>query len=430
MPSVKVQLLLTGNELMSGDIVDSNSAMIAQNLKDIGIELKRKTTVSDDLTLLVNEIRSLSTEADIVIINGGLGPTIDDLTAKALAEAAGLALEEHPEALKHLQYWCHKRKNLLSKQNLKQAILPSGCEIVPNNAGSAVGFKLSINKCLFICTPGVPSELKVMLEEEVIPLLTLLDRGDNKIHVSRFQVFGIGESKLQAMVDENITDWPECIELGFRANHEYLEVKLTTRNSDAKQRKEKYLAALVALLGDHIFHNIEKKPITLEESVISLLKSHRLQLTTAESCTGGLIASKLTSIPGSSTVFEAGFVTYSNEIKTKMLNVSPATLTEKGAVSIECVHEMAAGALKLANSNLVVAVSGIAGPSGETKTKPVGTVCFSWGRSNKINTTQLLLGGDRLAVQKTSALIGLDLIRRFLIDSNETPLYITEKQTN
>ena len=212
-----VQLLLTGDELMSGDIVDSNSAMIAQQLKDIGIEIKRKVTVADDLATLVSEIQYLSKTADILLINGGLGPTVDDLTAQALANATDSTLQENKEALNHLTFWCQKRGIPVSHPNIKQTILPNNCQIIANDVGSAVGFKTTFNQCDIYCTPGVPHELKRMMTQEIVPELAKQVLPHQQYKVIRFHVFGYGESSIQQLISTKIPDWPEDIELGFRA---------------------------------------------------------------------------------------------------------------------------------------------------------------------------------------------------------------------
>ena len=203
-----VQLLLTGNELMTGDIVDSNSAMMAELLKDIGLGVHRKVTVADNLALLVSEITYMASTSDILIINGGLGPTIDDLTAQALASAIGEELSQHPQALTHLTNWCQRRGSQLNTPNLKQTILPKDCEIIANKNGSAVGFYVRFNDCNIYCTPGVPHELRTMLIEEVIPAIAEDLPNNLTSDITRLQVFGIGESSLQKIINEQLPNWP------------------------------------------------------------------------------------------------------------------------------------------------------------------------------------------------------------------------------
>ncbi len=426
MSAPKVQLLLTGNELMTGDIVDSNSAMMAQVLKDIGLGVSRKVTVADDLTLLVNEITYMTSTSDILIINGGLGPTVDDLTAQALALAIGEELTQHPQALAHLTNWCRQRGAELNGPNLKQAILPKDCQIVANKNGSAVGFSVRYNNCDIYCTPGVPHELKTMLIEQIIPTISANLPIGLIADVTRLQVFGLGESSLQKIINEQLPQWPTAIDLGFRAGMPLLEVKLTTDTDEGLALKIIWQEKLASVLGDHLIAEIKDKPKSLAEHLLNQLQQHNLQVTTAESCTGGLIASKLTEISGSSMNFEAGFVTYSNKMKTAMLDVPTDLFEQYGAVSEQVVVAMAKGSLVKSNADLTIAVSGVAGPNGGTKEKPVGTVWFAWGSIDDIKTQCLLLPYKRVKFQQFVAAIGLDLLRRYQQNLTATPNYITE----
>jgi len=423
MAIAKVHLLLTGNELMTGDIVDSNSAMIAQQCKAIGIKICRKVTLADDLNLLSQEIQLLTESADILIINGGLGPTTDDLTAQALAMAAKQPLEQHPIALAHLESWCEQRNAHLNQANLKQAILPKNCEIVANRVGSAVGFSLTLNNCQIFCTPGVPSELKIMLDEQIIPTLALQSCFTAEMDITRLQLFGVGESTLQMMLIKEIPHWPKEVELGFRAASPLIELKLTTERHEHLTIKNELIQQIKVLLNDHIIEEITDKSHSLAELVLKQCQQQKLKITTAESCTGGLIASELTKIAGASASFEAGFVTYSNTIKTQLLNVDESILNQYGAVSKETVKAMAEGALNNVDADLVIAVSGIAGPDGGSESKPVGSVWIAWGNKEKINTQYFCIKANRAYFQRMVTARALDLIRRLLIKSKNTPLY-------
>ncbi len=422
-----IQLLLTGDELMAGDIVDSNSAMVAQQLKELGLKIARKVTVPDNLTLLVNEINDMTHTADILIINGGLGPTVDDLTAQALSNATRLPLTQHPKALIHLKAWCKKRGMQLNEPNLKQTILPQGCHIIDNKCGSAVGFYINHQNCDIYCTPGVPHELKAMLDEQIKPAISRSVPSELKNHVTRLQVFGLGESTLQKLINEKLPNWPTNIELGFRSGSPLLEVKLTTQSEQAYQQKQLWLTKLSGLLGDHLLGQIKNKPLSLAEYVLNELQKQQLKITTAESCTGGLIASMLTQISGCSQNFEVGFVTYSNEIKNTVLDVSKQTLEKYGAVSEETVLAMAHGALNKSQADIVIAVTGIAGPEGGTKEKPVGMVWLAWGTIQNLKTQCLYIPLNRKYFQKYTSSIALDLIRRYLLNSKEIANYITER---
>jgi nicotinamide-nucleotide amidase len=423
-----VQLLLTGNELMTGDIVDSNSAMIAQQFKELGLDISRKVTVADNITILVNEINHLAAQADILIINGGLGPTIDDLTAQALAQAMQVELVKHGEALTHITEWCKKRGAILNAPNLKQTLLPQGCTIISNKEGSAVGFKVTHQACDIYCTPGVPRELKTMLTEQITPDIVKRLPNELMTDVTRLQVFGLGESTLQKMINEQLPNWPDNIDLGFRAGMPLLEVKLTTTTQAAHHNKAEWYTKLVNLLGDHFIAKIDNTPLSLAKHILLKLTDKNLKITTAESCTGGMIASLLTKEAGASICFEAGFVTYSNHIKSALLDVSNESLEQYGAVSKKIVLEMAQGALKKSSADFVIAVSGIAGPDGGSLDKPVGTVWIAWGHKNNLKTVGLLMPLPRSDFQRYVANIGLDLIRRELINSKDTPHYIIERK--
>lgn len=422
--SLKVQLLLTGNEIMSGDTVDSNSAMIAQRLTELGVGIYRKVTVGDDVPLLCAELSAMLASTDLVIVNGGLGPTIDDLTAQVLADVAAVPLEEHPEALAHLEHWCARRNLTLNAANRKQAMLPAGCDIVANPIGSAVGFAMTLGDCHVVCTPGVPGELAAMLdsilEDTRNRLVTPVQRD-----ILRLQTFGLGESTAQQMISDAIGEWPEEVELGFRAGAPQMEIKLSLNQVDHLPLRQQCLDRLNALFGDHI---IGEGNIRLAERVVQLLADQGASVTTAESCTGGLIASMLTSVSGSSQVFHAGFVTYSNDIKQSMLGVSGSTLNEHGAVSEAVVLEMARGALARSGANYALAVSGIAGPEGGSAEKPVGTVWLAWGDSQHLQTRCLCWPVERTLFQTMIAAASLDMLRRRLLGITSEPRYFEQRR--
>ncbi|KAA1188993.1 CinA family nicotinamide mononucleotide deamidase-related protein [Pseudohalioglobus sediminis] len=420
----RVQLLLTGNEIMSGDTVDSNSALIAKRLDELAISVYRKVTVGDDPALLKSELASMAQAADVVIINGGLGPTVDDLTAEILAAVAGVELAEHPEALAHLESWCAGRNLPLNAANRKQALLPAGCHVIDNPIGSAVGFEMTVSDCRIICTPGVPGELRAMLDWIISDLARGLQRPVER-DILRLQTFGLGESSAQQLISDQIPDWPQEVELGFRAGAPQMEIKLSIDRNEDQPARAHCLAQLEALFGDHI---IGQGDTLLAGRVLSLLRERKATLATAESCTGGLIASMLTQIPGSSDAFHAGFVTYANDIKRDVLGVSQADLDTHGAVSEEVVRAMALGAMDRARANYAVAVSGIAGPGGGSDDKPVGTVWLAWGEREHLRTRCLCWPVERSLFQTMIAAAALDMIRRMLLGIDEEPRYFRQRR--
>jgi nicotinamide-nucleotide amidase len=419
-----VQLLLTGNEIMSGDTVDSNSAMIALRLAELGLSVHRKVTVGDAPPLLTAELRDLCRHSDLVIINGGLGPTIDDLTAEILATVAGVPLQENPQARAHIVSWCEARGAAVNAANLKQALLPAGAVIIDNAIGSAVGFQLEIEGCLVICTPGVPSELRLMLDVILETLRQRLGKA-GQVDIIRLQTFGLGESTAQQIISDRYADWPPQVELGFRAGAPQMEIKLTVSDPAARDAQLACKERLYQLFGDHI---IGEGDTNLAQQVVALLTERGETLTTAESCTGGLIASMLTRIPGSSAAFHAGFVTYANNIKASVLGVSPALLEQAGAVSEGVVIAMAKGAMQRSGADYAIAVSGVAGPDGGTEDKPVGTVWIAWGSHDNIQTRQLLWPVERTLFQTMIAAAGLDMIRRRMLGIEQDPSYFRSRQ--
>lgn len=421
---LKVQLLLTGNEIMSGDTVDSNSALIARRLGELAIGVYRKVTVGDEVELLKVELAAMAADADLVIVNGGLGPTVDDLTAQILAEVAGVRIEEHPQAVAHLEQWCAGRNLPLNAANMKQAMLPAGATIVDNPIGSAVGFEMPLGNCRVICTPGVPGELARMMDDIVASLARQLERPVER-NILRLQTFGLGESSAQQIISDALPDWPADVDLGFRAGAPQMEIKLTIDSAAAADTQRRCREQLEALFGDHI---IGEGDTFLAGRVLQLLRERGETLATAESCTGGLIASMLTRIPGSSQGFHAGFVTYSNDIKHSVLGVDRSILEQEGAVSETVVRQMAAGAMERSGADYAIAVSGIAGPDGGTQDKPVGTVWLAWGSRDNIRTRCLCWPVERNLFQTMIAAAGLDMIRRTLLGIDEEPRYFAQRK--
>jgi nicotinamide-nucleotide amidase len=393
-------------------------------LGEVGIGVYRKVTVGDDAALLARELAAMAAAADVVIVNGGLGPTIDDLTAQILAAVAGVSLLKHPSAVAHLEQWCARRNLQLNAANLKQAMLPEGADIVDNPVGSAVGFAMTLGACRVICTPGVPGELAAMLPGIVDELAARLPHRAQR-SILRLQTFGLGESTAQQLINDGVRDWPQEVELGFRAGAPQMEIKLTVSDAGAGAAQARCRARLEQLFGDHI---IGEGDITLAQKVLQLLRERGASLATAESCTGGLIASMLTRVPGSSEGFHAGFVTYSNAIKQSVLGVRESTLAQHGAVSEEVVREMALGALQRSGADYAIAVSGIAGPDGGSAEKPVGTVWLAWGSRDKLRTRGLCWPVERTLFQTMIAAGSLDMIRRMLLGIDEEPRYFGQRR--
>ncbi len=422
MDTPQLALLLTGNELMSGDTVDSNSALIAAHLGDAGMEVGEKCTVGDEPDKLLASLDRLTRAYPAVVINGGLGPTRDDLTSEVVAKLAGVALVENPEALAHVESWCSRRRITPNPANLKQALVPQGSALIDNPRGSALGFALEVNGCLVLTTPGVPSELAAMMQELVEKLGVQL--GGTSRHIKRLQTFGIGESSVEERVKEFGADWPDRVSLGFRAGMPQLELKLSVDSEQDLPEQRHAMAMLDAAFGDHILGEGDTR---LAARLQDVLREQGKSMTTAESCTGGLIASMMTREPGSSHVFGTGFVTYANAAKQDQLGVPETTLETHGAVSEPVVVAMLRGALSRSGADIGVAVSGIAGPGGASEDKPQGTVWLAWGTSEDLRTHCAVVSGSRSLFQNVVAAAGLDLLRRHLLQLPPLPHYFSRQ---
>jgi nicotinamide-nucleotide amidase len=421
---MKLALLLTGDEIMSGDIVDSNSSMIAQALQMHGWRIQCKSTIGDNLSLIISEIKRLTVEHDVLIINGGLGPTVDDLTAQALADAANIPLQEHPQALEHLRAWCERLHIPLNAANYKQAVLPMNCDIIANPVGSAVGFSLMLNNCLVICTPGVPRELRGMLDDTIIHNLTQRFASES-VDTIRLVAFGLGESTLQELIDEQLPNWPAEIVLGFRASIPTVEIKLTIRDQQYFQLRNEWKEKIIQLLGEFY---LGENGCSLAEAALNACRANTKTLITAESCTGGMIASQITQVAGASDVFLGGFISYANAMKQAMLDIPHDVIEKHGAVSEAVVTAMATQALTKSGADIVIAVTGIAGPSGASPDKPVGSVWICWGDNTHLYTDYLLLQGNRPQFQQGLTAVALDLIRRCAHGLNNQPNYLERRR--
>jgi nicotinamide-nucleotide amidase len=367
--AVKIELLNTGSELLLGTTQNTHAAWIGGELLHLGLRIARQTTVPDGEPIREALGESII-RADAVIVTGGLGPTSDDVTREITAELLGIELITDEAALRSLEAFFAHRGRPMAEANLKQALVPVGADVLPNPNGTAPGIyippKLSAgNHCAIFLLPGPPRELYPMFHSEVIPRLRAL-AGEVALPEMRVLKFtGIGESDFHQGVDAKLAEIAQ-LEVGYCARIGELDLRLIGSPEAIKAGERIALESF----GDQCFSNDGSD---LEAVIVKMLAARNLKITTAESCTGGLIAHRITNIPGASDVFTHGFVTYSNQAKASLLGVPEATLQDHGAVSAEVVRAMAAGALSAAEADLAIAVSGIAGPSGGSEEKPVGT---------------------------------------------------------
>ena len=410
------EILTTGDEVCSGAIVDSNAAHIATRIEEIGIKIERQTCVRDDIKALSDVIKNMAQRADIVIVTGGLGPTVDDITSQSAAEAAGVELALDSEALCTMKVFFKKLNRPISGLNKKQALLPKGATCLENPIGTAPGFCLTISGCTFFFLPGVPVEMRLMLKDKVLPRIAMLRGGiDEHYMVKTISVFGLPESAVNERLADFNEKYPD-ITLGFRAKFPEIQIKFYLQGNHIKQMTDQVKNAgnwVYQRIGDNVF---SFEGLSMEATVGKLLCRQKATLATAESCTGGLIAHQLTNVPGSSAYFLCSAVTYANEAKINILGVSPDTLNRVGAVHEETVKEMALGVRRIACATYGIAVSGIAGPDGGSAEKPVGTICIGLAAPDSVESYRFHFPlGDRHMKKLIFATKALDILRRKLL---------------
>ncbi len=417
MKNVYATIITIGDELLIGQVIDTNSSWIAQQLNKNGIALKKRVAIGDSSREIKDALDIESIETDIILITGGLGPTSDDITKPALNEYFGGKMIVNTEALENVKYLFEKIfKRPVSQVNLMQAEVPDVCDLIQNKRGSAPGMIFHKNNTIYISMPGVPYEMKGMIEEAVIPLLKNKYKLPSIIHCTILTA-GIGESALAEVIKDFEDSLPGEIKLAYLPNYGMVRLRLSTSGFDKDETEKNldtYFNELKSLVEEYMVTDVDDSmPVVLGK----LLKETNKSVSTAESCTGGYIAHLITSIAGSSDYFEGSIVSYSNEVKQKMLNVNEITLSNFGAVSEETVIEMLRGLLGKLNTDYGIAVSGIMGPGGGTKEKPVGTVWIAVGDSENHLCQKFGLRFIRERNIEVTAMMALNLLRKFIIES-------------
>jgi len=410
-------ILSTGDEVLLGDIVDTNSAFLCKVLKDMGIDVQKIMAVGDDVTDIAGVIGDTSLQADICLVTGGLGPTQDDVTALACSKASGHRIELNQDALVSMTSYFKKRGFVLTRDNEKQVMLPAGSHMIINHNGTAPGFYIKINQCRFFFMPGVPSEMKIMFEKEIKQVLMNEFNLNNDILIERLTVFGLPESRVGALLKGFETKFPQ-MRLGFRADFPVIEVKiiLTDSTKDDKKARSDIKMAKQWAIGQLENKVVSRQGLSIAQEIGRLLTKEKKTLAIAESCTGGLISNMVTDVAGSSNYFLFSGVTYSNDAKINILNVRKETIIEYGAVHEQTALEMAQGARLRAGADFAISTTGIAGPGGGTEEKPVGMVCIGFsGPSVSMARTYKFSFGDRVRNKKMFAMMALELLRRQLI---------------
>lgn len=410
----KAYIVSTGTELLIGNTADTNSFFLSRELSALGIRVVGRSTVGDNREMIKNALRTGYELADLVVCTGGLGPTADDLSREALAEVLQLPLIKDDEELARIRDYFSRRRREMPESNLKQSMFPPGTVVLKNRAGTASGFMVSSNDKTFVLLPGPPHEMEVVFKEELRPLLRTWLGEDGRVMISRtIKVFGPGESQVESMISDVMED-PEGCSMALLAVGGEVHIRVTCDAPDRSQAERALDSVIKRLrkgLGDNIYGEGQD---SLPELIIHLLERKGYTVALAESCTGGMVGKMLTDVPGSSSAFWGGVISYSNEAKTRILGVSEETLNKYGAVSPETAREMARGIRNMAGSTFGISLTGIAGPDGGTPEKPVGLVYVGIAGDTGEKTRELRLMGGRDGIRTIAAKSALDWLRRIL----------------
>lgn len=409
------ELISVGTELLMGNIVNTNAAYLSKELAAMGVSVYYQSTVGDNKERLKEAITTALRRADVIILSGGLGPTADDITKETAAEVLGRDFYLDERSMERIREYFQKlHRNNITENNWKQAMIPENAMILDNHNGTAPGIIMEENGVCVILLPGPPNELQLMFQESVVPYLQT--KTSASLYSKMVKVCGIGESKAETMVKDlmdvqsnpTIAPYAKTGEVHFRVT------ALAKTKEEGRELVKPVVAELKRRFADAVYTT--KEEVTLEQKVVKMLKKRGLTVVTAESCTGGMLASKLINVSGVSKVFKAGLVTYANEAKRELLGVRKKTLKKYGAVSRETAEEMVLGAVEGCGADVGVSVTGIAGPEGGTRKKPVGLVYIGCYVCGVLAVYECHFTGTREKIRETTVITALNLVRKMLLD--------------
>ena len=409
-----VELISVGTEILLGNIVNTNAAYLAEQCAVLGLSCFYQTVVGDNEARLAQVLETALGRSDIIILSGGLGPTRDDLTKETAARVMGKELHMDEHSRKRIEDFFIKRGLELTDNNWKQAMVPEGAVVIDNDNGTAPGIIIESEEKRVILLPGPPGELIPMFESAIYPYLSKAEPG--VIYSQTVKLCGIGESKAETMVADLIAEQGNPTIAPYAKIGE-VHLRITAKASAEKEAK-KLIKPVVKELKNRFGMNVytTEENVTLEQAVVDLLLANKLTVTTAESCTGGLLAAKLTGVPGVSEVFKSGQVTYSNKAKHRLLGVKKHSLGKHGAVSENVAKEMAKGAAVSSRADVAVAITGIAGPDGGSPEKPVGLVYIACSVCGKVKVKEYNFTGNRNKIRESSVIAALTLMRHCILE--------------
>lgn len=410
-----VELISVGTEILLGNIVNTNAAYLAEKCALAGLSCYHQSVVGDNEERLLESLKLAVLRSDIVIVGGGLGPTKDDITKEMAAKVFGKNLVPHEHTKARITEYFKEIGKLdsITENNWKQALIPEGAVVIDNHNGTAPGLIIEEKGCSMILLPGPPNEIKPMFERDVAPYLNGLQ--PEGIYSSMVKICSVGESRAETMVldlmeaqsNPTIAPYAKTGEVHFRVTAK------AKSEQEAAQLMNPVLEELHRRFGERIYTTEES--VTLEETIVAMLKEENFTVTTAESCTGGLLAGRILNVSGASETYKEGYITYSNEAKERLLDVSKATLDAVGAVSEETAKEMAEGAAKKASTNAAISITGIAGPNGGTKEKPVGLVYIGCCVQGHVRVEECRFSGNREKIRDAAVIRALTMLREELL---------------
>ena len=414
---MKVAILAIGDELLNGQTIDTNSAWLGQQLNQIGANVSFSMSVSDTENGIVEGLAFAERVADVILLTGGLGPTKDDITKKVLANHFDDQLIFQEELFERISNFFKRIGRQTTEAHKEQCYLPSKAEMIPNSRGTAPGMWFEKDGKYYLSMPGVPTEMKGIMEEHGLDRIHSLDPENEIVHFI-IQTAGLGETRIAEKIKDILETFPPNVSIAYLPNTGAVKLRITGKGKKGENLKDTVDAfgqKVSERLGNIAYAN---ETITLEAALGKLLIDKSLTLGTAESCTGGRIAHLMTSIPGSSRYFYGSVVAYDNSVKQNILGVKKDTLMDHGAVSEATVTEMAKGALKVLGVDVTVAVSGIAGPGGGTPEKPVGTIWIAVANASRVMAKKLQLVKNRELNIRYSSVAALNMVRYFLLEEN------------
>lgn len=410
---MKGEIIAVGTELLLGNIVNTNAQYLSQKLADLGIDVFYHVSVGDNLQRLSDTIKTSLMRSDLVITSGGLGPTVDDLTKEGIADALGLKLLPDEASIRKIEGFFKAMGRPMTENNVKQGYIPEGAAILQNDNGTAPGVLIEKDDKIVIMLPGPPKELYPMFENKVLPYLK--GRINCTIRSRMLRVIGVGESAAEDMLKDIFKSQTNPTIAPYAKDGE-VHLRITAK-TDSTEEADKLIDQMEervrAVLGDNIYGHDDE---SLEEVVLKLLTERNLTISFAESCTGGLISSRLTDVPGASASLMYGVVSYSNEAKIEILGVREDTIRNYGAVSSQTAEEMAAGVRKINGTDIGLSITGIAGPDGGSAEKPVGLCYIGIAIGDTVKSHRFMFPGNRQKIKWNSSSRALDLLRRELLD--------------